>query len=131
MARARGLDPSQFVVADRASARFLDFLQYLHPMLLQTMSRRRQLHLRLIDDGNCCFLGPQGCRLPGEARPLYCLLMHPLFVSPHDRLMVLVSGGPGPAARRTLLAKKDETPEPGRGHCTGAIQPAATNSGGT
>ncbi len=89
MAQASGLDPSQFVVADQASPRFLAFLESLHPLFLQTMPRGRRLRLRL-SRGDCCFLGEQGCRLPVEARPLYCR-MYPLFVNPHGRLMVLVS----------------------------------------
>ncbi|MBI5521504.1 MAG: YkgJ family cysteine cluster protein [Desulfarculus sp.] len=90
MARASGLEPWQFVVADQASPRFLEFLDSLHPLFRQTMPRGRRLRLRLETDGGCCFLGPEGCRLSREARPLYCRL-YPFFVNPHGRLMVLSS----------------------------------------
>jgi Fe-S-cluster containining protein len=91
MARASGLGHDQFVVADQASSRFLAFLESLHPLLAQTMPRGRRLRLKLQENGDCCFLGAEGCRLPQEARPLYCRL-YPLFVNPHGRLMVLISG---------------------------------------
>lgn len=90
MARASGLQPHQFVKADQASPRFLEFLDSLHPLFRQTMPRGRRLRLRLEEGGDCCFLGPEGCRLPREARPLYCRL-YPFFVNPHGRLMVLHS----------------------------------------
>jgi Fe-S-cluster containining protein len=90
MSRASGLDSPQFVVADQASPRFQEFLDSLNPLFRQTMPRGRRLRLRLGAGGDCCFLGDQGCRLPSEARPLYCRL-YPIFVNPYGRLMVLAS----------------------------------------
>ena len=90
VAQASGLEPGRFVVGDRPSPRFLAFLESLHPLFLQTMPQGRRLRLLLSESGDCCFLGPQGCRLSLEARPLYCRL-YPLFVNPHGRLMVLIS----------------------------------------
>ena len=90
MAQASGLGPDQFVVADQASPRFLAFLEDLQPLLLQTMPRGRRLRLLLTPGGDCCFLGPRGCQLPRQARPLYCR-MYPFMINPHGRLMVLTS----------------------------------------
>ncbi|MFH1034004.1 MAG: hypothetical protein V1806_05805 [Pseudomonadota bacterium] len=90
MSAASGLDRDQFVVADQASPGFLAFLRSLQPLLLRTMPRGRRLRLRLEENGDCCFLGHEGCRLPVQARPLYCRL-YPLLVNPHGRLMVLMS----------------------------------------
>lgn len=90
MARASGLRPWRFVVADQASPRFREFLDSLHPLFRQTMPRGRRLRLRLEENGDCCFLGPEGCRLPRQARPLYCRL-YPFFINQHGRLMVLSS----------------------------------------
>ena len=90
MAQASGLRPDQFVVADRASSRFLAFVETLQPLLLRTMPRGRRLRLSLTQSGDCYFLGRQGCRLPRPARPLYCRI-YPFMVNGYGRLTTLES----------------------------------------
>lgn len=90
MAAASGLQPADFCVADRVSPQFLEFLAAINPVFVQTMPGGRRLRLLLTDTGACCFLGPEGCRLPVKARPLYCRL-YPFAINPHGRLMVLMS----------------------------------------
>ena len=91
MAAASGLTPAEFCLADRVAPEFLAFLESLNPVFVQTMPGGRRLRLRLSETGACCFLGDAGCRLPVEARPLYCRL-YPFALNPHGRLMVLMSG---------------------------------------
>ncbi|MFH1058529.1 MAG: hypothetical protein V1797_07610 [Pseudomonadota bacterium] len=91
MAAASGREPADFCVADRVGPQFLEFLAAINPVFVQTMPGGRRLRLRLADSGACCFLGVEGCRLPVDARPLYCRL-YPFALNPHGRLMVLMSG---------------------------------------
>lgn len=108
MARASGLTSEAFVVSDRAGEAFLAGARKIHPIFGQTMPHGFRLRLRLEPDGSCCFLGPGGCALPGEARPLYCRL-YPFWFTPGGRLMVM--GAPDCLAQRgarncaTVLAR--------------------------
>jgi Fe-S-cluster containining protein len=88
MARASGLDQEQFTVADRPPREFLELAAALHPVLITAMPRGNRLRLRIQPGGECFFLGPQGCALPSQARPLYCRL-YPFFFTMDERLMVL------------------------------------------
>ena len=87
-ARASGLEPDEFTVADRPPPEFLELAAALHPVLITAMPRGNRLRLRIQPGGECFFLGPQGCALPTEARPLYCRL-YPFFFTTDERLMVL------------------------------------------
>lgn len=58
---------------------FVDHLKRLFPRegaLLEQLFPEGKFHLRLATrpDGRCVFLGPEGCCLPREARPHYCLI---------------------------------------------------------
>ncbi len=90
MSAASGLSPDQFSVQDQADDAFLEFLAALHPAFLMTMPGGRRRRLIITPQGACLFLGPQGCALPQEARPLYCRL-YPFWINPHGRLMVLAN----------------------------------------
>jgi Fe-S-cluster containining protein len=90
IAQASGKRPQEFVVADQVSPGFLAGVAAIHPLLAQTMPQGRRLRLRVDEQGACFFLGPGGCVLPTEARPLYCRL-YPFWFTPDDRLMVLLS----------------------------------------
>lgn len=89
IAQASGLPPARFVVVDMVEPEFLADIVKIHPLLGQTMPHGRRLRLR-VDGGVCCFLGPAGCTLPTQARPLYCRL-YPFWFTPDGRLMVLGS----------------------------------------
>jgi Fe-S-cluster containining protein len=98
MARASGLKPEEFVIADQVSSQFLTDLAAIHPVFLKTLPEGRRLRLKVEPDGSCVFLGPKGCRLPMDARPLYCRL-YPFWFTEDGRLMVLIS--------KNCLAQKD------------------------
>ncbi len=82
MERDRILDQSHdkgAFVQEANSAPFRDNLFRLFPRereLLEQLFPENKTHLRLATrpDGACVFVGPQGCSLPREARPYYCLL---------------------------------------------------------
>lgn len=66
---------------DRApnSSRFISHLKYLFPndqKKIRNIFPQHGHHECLLTDkkGHCIFLGPTGCLLPNEARPLYCRL---------------------------------------------------------
>ena len=90
IAAASGLPPQEFVAADRATPDFLEFLAALNPVFPRTMPGGRRLRLRLTPANACVLLGPEGCRLPVAARPLYCRI-YPFSLNPHGRLMVLAN----------------------------------------
>lgn len=90
ISRASGLRPEEFTVRDQAPSDFLAQAAQLHPVFLQTMPGRRRIRLKVDEEGACCFLGPEGCRLPEPARPLYCRL-YPIWFTPEGRLVVMLS----------------------------------------
>lgn len=90
MAKACGLPPEAFTVSDEVDEAFLRHITGIHPVFGQTMPGGSRIRLKVDDSGACIFLGPQGCTLPTEARPLYCRL-YPFWFTPDDRLMVLGS----------------------------------------
>ncbi|MCB2189210.1 MAG: hypothetical protein KQJ78_22565 [Deltaproteobacteria bacterium] len=87
---ATGLAPSDFLIHDQAAPDFLAFLDQIHPIFRRLMPGGQRRRLRVDATGRCHFLGPAGCRLPRDARPLYCRL-YPIWFTPDDRLMVLIS----------------------------------------
>lgn len=115
---ASGLMPADFCLADRVAPDFLELLAAINPVFAQTMPGGRRLRLRLSDAGACCFLGAAGCRLPVDARPLYCRL-YPFAINPHGRLMVLMSGSclaqEGARSWREVLKRLDMTEDAVRG----------------
>ena len=118
IAQASGLEPEKFVVSDRASSEFLADLAAIHPLFLQTMPGGGRLRLAVAPDGACVFLGPRGCKLPAEVRPLYCRL-YPFWFSQDGRLMVLISqhclAQKGARSWREVLARLGENQEHLRG----------------
>lgn len=66
--------------------------------LVRALFPPRKEHLRLAVDatGACRFLGPQGCLVPREARPYYCLLF-PFWITGNS---VMIFDAPGCLARR-------------------------------
>ncbi len=88
MAKASGLAPGEFVVADRAGPEVLAWAEALHPALARPLNHGRRLRLKVDEAGACFFLGPHGCRLPRRARPLFCR-MYPVFVAPQGELVVM------------------------------------------
>lgn len=75
---------------------FVDHLKRLFPRedkLLEQLFPPLKHHLRLATrpDGSCVFLGAEGCVLPREARPHYCLLF-PFWIS-GERLTGFTSDG--------------------------------------
>lgn len=118
IARASGMEPSQFVVADKVSSEFLAGLMRIHPVFGQIMPGCARIRLTVDDDGACVFLGAGGCRLPWEVRPLYCRL-YPFWFTPDGRLMVLLSdtcmAQKGAMSWREVLARLGEDEERLRG----------------
>jgi Fe-S-cluster containining protein len=55
--------------------------------------------LRRRDDGGCVFLGPHGCTLPGDVRPLLCRL-YPFDFNEHGIYRTLARGCPLELLRR-------------------------------
>lgn len=110
MAQALGQEPARFAAADQADQGFLAFAQAINPLLAQAMPGGRRLRLR-IKEGRCCLLGPQGCTLGLEQRPLYCRL-YPFFFTSDGRLMVLASqrclAQEGATSWREVLARLGE-----------------------
>ena len=90
IAHASGLAPSQFTVRDEVPLSTMNFFVELHPVFAQIMPGGKRVRLRLTGEGACWFLGPEGCRLPWEARPLYCRL-YPMWFTPEGRIMVLIN----------------------------------------
>lgn len=88
MTAASGCPVEAFTVRDQASPEFRRFLERLSPVFGQTMPAGRRVRLAVDAAGRCVFLGPDGCVLPGEARPFYCRL-YPFWFTPDGRLMVL------------------------------------------
>ncbi len=90
MAEACGQEPEQFTVNDEVDDVFLRHITAIHPLFGQTMPHGKRIRLKVDQSGACVFLGPQGCTLSTEARPLYCRL-YPFWFTPDGRLMVLGS----------------------------------------
>ena len=118
IARASGREPKDFVTADEVSPEFLADLAAIHPVFLQTLPQGRRLRLSVNEQGDCVFLGPGGCTLPVEGRPLYCRL-YPFWFTPGGQLMVLISGNclaqRDARSWRDVLAKMGESREHLRG----------------
>jgi len=99
MERDRILDQAQDkggFVQEENSKPFVDNLKRLFPRekdLLDQLFPPVKHHLRLATraDGSCVFLNPEGCTLPREARPHYCLLF-PLWIS-GERLTYFTPNG--------------------------------------
>ena len=89
MANASGSSPEEFTVHDRISPEFARLLATIHPIFASTMPDGKRIRLKVTKEGGCVFLGPEGCRLPVEARPAYCRL-YPFWFTPDDRLMVMI-----------------------------------------
>ena len=115
ISRASGLEPEEFTVRDQAPPEFLAQAARLHPVFLQTMPGGRRIRLKVDPAGACCFLGPQGCRLPEPVRPLYCRL-YPIWFTPEGRLMVMLSdrclAQEGAHSWREVLARLGVEEEP-------------------
>jgi Fe-S-cluster containining protein len=88
IAQASGLRPDEFVIADRPPSDFLRLAASIHPVLMMAMPQGRRLRLKVNEQGECSFLGPKGCKLPEEARPIYCRL-YPFFFTQDEMLFVL------------------------------------------
>ena len=89
---------------EKNSAEFIKSMAYLFPRETKKITElfpESDLHyrLRLKENGACTFLGEEGCRLPREARPWYCLLFPAWFQS--GELTVFISD--------VCLATKDVT----------------------
>ncbi len=79
LGRITGLDTQEHLAMVPNSNRFLDNMTILFPRdqgLVRDLYPRGGVHWRLKtgDDGRCVFLAHDGCRLPRQARPLYCRL---------------------------------------------------------
>lgn len=98
IAKASNREPETFMKADRVSSRFLEDMAAIHPIFPQTLPQGRRLRLVVTEEGACVFLGPKGCTLPVDARPLYCRI-YPFWFTPRGQVMVLISG--------KCLAQKD------------------------
>ncbi len=90
ISRASGLKAGQFVEQDEITFEFERTLKQLHPVFAQTMPDRKRNRLKVNRAGRCVFLGPEGCRLPSQSRPLYCRL-YPFWFKPSGGLMILLS----------------------------------------
>jgi len=68
-----------FTVQAPNSVQLISRLKFLFPDdldIIKTLFPENGRHERLLTNklGHCVFLGPMGCLLPGNARPLYCRL---------------------------------------------------------
>ncbi len=84
------------VAEERNSLPFLDIMRRLFPSRnhkADLLFPKNGMHLRLASDskGYCAFLTPQGCRLPREVRPWYCLLF-PFWVRGDTLTMFTATG---------------------------------------
>jgi hypothetical protein len=113
IARASGLAPAEFTVRDQAAPGILAAARAVHPALAGVMPGGRRLRLELTGAGECLFLGPRGCRLPRQARPLFCRL-YPVFVDARGRLALMADAGclaqAGGAGPRRVLARLGGAP---------------------
>ena len=118
IAKASNKEPGSFVTADVVASEFLNDLAAIHPVFSQTMPGGRRLRLAVTQDDACIFLGPTGCSLPIEARPLYCRLF-PFWFTPGGQLMVLISSEclaqKNARSGREVLANMGETKKHLRG----------------
>ncbi len=79
------------------TAIFIENLLRLFPDQRRTVRELFPLggtHYRLALDefGKCLFLGPEGCRIPQEARPYYCRLF-PFWTSENGQISILEVAG--------------------------------------
>lgn len=94
ISRATGL--SDFYVRENNTPDFIRNLGKLMPCSGSALRRcfpAQGIHSRLKTDvsGNCTFLGPQGCRLDADVRPLYCRI-YPFWFS-RGKLTILDDAG--------------------------------------
>ncbi len=76
---------------------FVENIKRLFPgdkELIEQLFPEHHFHLRLAtrQDGSCVFLGPEGCTLPREARPHYCLVF-PFWITGGSRMTVFTPPG--------------------------------------
>jgi Fe-S-cluster containining protein len=85
------LSYQDFIERDQIDEKIVDSLsENIHPVFKQIFHGNYRFKLKT-NQGNCVFLGSEGCTLDREIRPHYCNLYPFWLVPDSDRLQVLIS----------------------------------------